>query len=190
MTDTVLKRRSALDGHWQAGTSGAVGPVGPGITLSLRTPLSMVQVDAWNTLSDIAGQALPTPVKAVEDATGRAILNTGPNRYLVVEPETDDLLATLETALGDTAALTGQGHARTVWRITGPNLRDLLAKGTTVDVDRMAPGDCIVTLLGHFSTILHCRTDDSADLYAARSYAVDVHHWLVESSLEFGLTLD
>ena len=189
MADTALKRRSALDGHWDTGRHGAVGSNRPGITLALRRPLAMVQVDAWSPLKAIESLAIPASTKATENAADQSVLNIGPNRYLVVEPENRDLHAALSGALGDTAALTDQGHARTVWRVSGAALRDLIAKGTTLDVEKLGAGDCTVTALGHFTVILHWREDGSVDIYAARSFAVDLHHWLVESSLEFGLEL-
>lgn len=189
-------RRSALEGHYAPGDFGAIRKDAPGIVLQERRALAIVHVDAWTdkaeacagAVAEACGVAPSLAACTAAEAGETAALWIGPNRWLITEPETRDLFATLKAGVGeDLAALTDQGHARVCWRITGPRLRDLLVKGSTVDFDRFGAGDCISTQMGHFAVTLHGRGEDSADLYAARSFAVDMQHWLYESSLEFGL---
>jgi methylglutamate dehydrogenase subunit D len=200
MPDTTPKvtRRSALDGHRHVGDFGTIKGGVPGIVIQERRALSIVHVDAWTDQVKACGKAIEKacgtapaaePVKAVEK-NDTAVLWVGPNRWLIVEPESRDLFATVSADVSvDLATLTDQSHSRVCWRITGPNMRDLLAKGSTIDFDRsqFVPGDCVGTLLSHFTTVLHCRGDDTVDIYAARSFAVDMDHWLHASSLEYGL---
>jgi sarcosine oxidase subunit gamma len=189
-------RRSALEGHYAPGDFGAIHDGLPGIILQERRGLAIVHIDAWAGKAEACAEAVAkacgvtpgmTPCTAAESGE-TAALWIGPNRWLVVEPETRDLFAALKGSVGeDLAALTDLGHSRVCWRITGPRLRDLLVKGSTIDFDRFGVADSINTQMGHFAVTLHGRGADTADLYAARSFAADMHHWLHESALEFGL---
>lgn len=198
MADATLTRRSALEGHNPAGRFGAVQNDAPGITLQERPALAIVQVDAWpdrleeaaSLLEKAIGTPTPGPVKADEGKYGTAVLSIAPGRWLVIEHESRDLMAVLKATIGDgTAVLVDQGHGRVCWRVSGPALRDFLVKGSTIDFDADAfgPGDCVGTALGHYTVIIHCRSADSVDIYGARSFAVDLNHWLREAAMEFGL---
>jgi heterotetrameric sarcosine oxidase gamma subunit len=195
-----VPRKSALDGHAPTGLFGAVKDGAPGIVISERRGLAIVHVDAWTDRRDdclaglkrLTGADVPGNVKATE-AGGTACLWVGPDRWLVTEPETRDLYAAARADLSeDVAAVTDQGHSRVCWRVTGPALRDLLAKGSSIDFDPgfFGPGDCVGTQLGHVTVTIHCREETSVDIYAARSFAVDLHHWLTASSMEFGLRVN
>lgn len=198
MADAILIRHSALEGLNSAGRFGAAKNNVPGITLQEQPALSIVQVDAWTDRLDQAragieraiGLLAPDPVRAAENSAGTKVLSIGPARWLVTEPEHRDLMAVLAAAIPkDDAVLVDQGHSRVCWRLSGPHLRDLLVKGSTLDFEPHAfrPGDCVGTALGHFTVTIHSRFEDSVDLYGARSYAVDLNHWLRESALEFGM---
>ena len=196
---TTLTRRSALEGHYSAGDFGAIKDGSPGITLQERRALAIVHVDAWDdkatecaaAVEAACGAAPASANSKASEANGTAVLWVGPNRWLVSEKETRDLHAAMtEKVTEELGTVTDQGHSRVCWRITGPRLRDLLVKGSTIDFDRMEAGDSINTLMSHFATTIHCRAEDSADLYVARSFAVDFQHFLHEASLEFGLRID
>ena len=198
MADATLTRRSALEGHNPAGRYGAIKGDAPGITVQEQPALAIVQVDAWADQIDTAmtkiekavGTEPVGPVKGAEGKHGTTVLSIGPGRWLVVEREDRDLMAVLAaTILDDTAILVDQGHGRVCWRVSGPNLRELLVKGSTIDFDEHAfgPGDCVGTALGHFTVTVYCRDETTVDIFGARSFAVDLNHWIHEASLEFGL---
>lgn len=201
MADTIpaIPRRSALEGHYAPGTFGAHQNA-PGVTLTERRGLAIVHVDAWadearacaKALKEACGVAPSAKQVMAAEADGTAVLWVGPNRWLVTEKERRDLFAALSAKIGpDMAALTDQGHSRVCWRLEGLAVRDLLAKGSTIDFGRaqFRPGACVGTLLGHFTVTLHCHGEDAVDIYAARSFAVDLHEWLVEASLDLGLRI-
>lgn len=190
-------RRSALEGHYQAGDFGWIVDEAPGIVLTERRALAIVHVDAWADTFGEVQHALradfditpPGPLRGVEVGQ-RAILSVGPHRWLIVEKETRDLFeAVCASVPPDWAAVTDQGHSRVCWRLEGPALRQVLAKGTTIDVDAFGDGDCVGTMLGPFTVTIHGRGITGADIFCARSFAPDLHHWLVESSLEYGLRI-
>jgi sarcosine oxidase subunit gamma len=190
-----LERRSALDGHYETGTFGAKGPGAPGVTLREQRPQAMAQVNGAPEESALAAHfasrsldRAPMPLTAFrgEDVT---MLWTGPGQWLAVSDtlEPPALVAMLEDMLAPGGATVSDlSHARMVLRVSGVNWRDLLAKGCPADVDAMAPGDCLLSLLGHFNVLVHCLAADSCDLYVFRSFGLSLWEWLTDAAEEFG----
>ncbi len=103
----------------------------------------------------------------------------------------DGLLAELEQRLSASdATVSDLSHARTVLRVSGPAWKDLLAKGCPADIDAMAPGDCVASLLSHFTVVIHCVAEDSADVYVFRSFGASLWEWLRRGAEEFGYTVE
>jgi methylglutamate dehydrogenase subunit D len=180
------ERRSALEGRYQRGRFGATGPGRPALVLSERRGLAMVQV---NGAPDGSG---PPVLGSVTDAD-TTLLWTGPGQWFAVCASLDagGLRARLEERLSSTdATVSNLSHARTVLRVSGAAWRDLLAKGCPADIDAMAPGDCVASLLSHFTVIIHCVAEDSADVYVFRSFGASLWEWLRGGAEEFGYTVE
>lgn len=190
-------RRSALSGVLIPGEYGATPFNGPGILVTERAPLSIVQIEA-------RGDSVSELIAATEGAVGIApsgepnvargtgaprILGTGTGRWLVIEPESRDLASHLRTALPDGAAVTDLGHARTALRLEGRDARALLAKGTAIDLHpSVFPADeSRMTGLFHASVLIDCRSPAPVyDIYVHRSYAVHLFEMLLDGALEYG----
>jgi sarcosine oxidase subunit gamma len=179
-------RRSALASFYREGRFGAASGE-PGVTLAERRPLAIVQIWAWDARGD--GLGLPLPGRSSE-ADGIAFLWIGPGRWLAVAPDEAgrDLAATLGGRFGTAASLTDLAHARVAVRLSGPRVRDLLAKGTGIDLHprAFAVGACAGTMVGHVAALLHAAAEDALDVYVARSYALDFWEWLTDAAAEFG----
>src|SRR5262249_25812195 len=80
----------------------------------------------------------------------------------------------------DTAAVVDLGHARSVLRFEGEGVRDLLAKGTSIDLRlaHFAPGACALTSLGKMSALLHVVEPTTIDVYLPRTYSRGFIDWL------------
>lgn len=196
----MAERLSALAAVYRPGSFGRLDSAGPGITIAERRPLAMVQIASRGDESAAVRAGIETalgiaPGAAVNRAALRgtmAILWTGPERWLVVAPEKDssDLEARLRAGLAVTrAAITDLGNGRTVLRVAGRRARDLLAKGSGIDLHGRAfpVGSCAQGLLGHVGALIHAvDAAPTFDLYIARSYAQTVWEWLGESAAEYG----
>jgi len=158
------------------------------VRITARGPLDIVQVAAFGDVAAIAARLsklfgltiTPTPNRAV--AAGElAVLWHGPGQWLIVHaPGPSPLADELARLCADDAAVVDLGHARTALRFEGDGVRDLLAKGTSIDLrpTRFAPGACALTALGKIGALLHALAPATIDVYVARSYAQALSEWL------------
>ena len=201
MVEAATTRRAALNEVYQTGDFGEVTNNNPGVTFAERRALSIVQVAAWDDQADAA-------VTAIEQAAGvrpsrdactatqsadTAALWVGPDRWLIVEKENRDLDATIRSAVSaEVAAITDQSHSRCVIRLTGSEARNVLRKGTTLDLDPayFKPGEARTTSLFHMNGLIHCLGEDSFDIYVARSFGQSFFEVITHAAAEYGYRID
>jgi len=191
----MAERHSALADALKPGVYGDAGAAGAGIEIRELKPLAVVQVAAFDpdraagAIGATLGAPAPSSRNGVATAGQATVLWTGPGRWLVIEPESRDLASMLaHDCPGDVAAITDLGHARTVLRVEGPKVRDLLAKLCTLDLDSAVfpPGSCAQTQFGHVGVLLYCRVQDGFDVFLPRSFAVSAWESMIDAALEFG----
>ena len=88
------------------------------------------------------------------------------------------------------AAIVDQSHGRTLLRVTGPRVRDALAKGLAIDLHprEFKTGYAALTAVAHIG--VHCWQTDGRPTYdfaVPRGFALSFWHWLEASAAEFGL---
>ncbi|MDA1308234.1 MAG: hypothetical protein O2985_01370 [Proteobacteria bacterium] len=195
-----LGRQSALSGMIRPGDHGAADYRGPGVTITERHPLSMVQIEArgpevavmLEASNAVLGLRPPqAPNTSVGDGHPR-ILWTGPNRWLVVEPESRDLDTVLQDALiPGGAAVVDLGHGRASLRLSGRSVRQILMKGAGLDwhVRAFTPGMCAQTTMFHLPALIDCRDESTFDIYVARGFAVSFLESVTQAAAEYGYRL-
>lgn len=119
----------------------------------------------------------------------------GPDQWLVICRKTDapDILKKLEEALeGIHGSVTDVSAGRAVFRLSGPSVLDVLAKGCPLDLHpRVArPGFVAGSVLAKITVHLHLRRADVVDLYLGRSFADYLWAWLEEAGMDCGLIID
>lgn len=142
---------------------------------------------------------LPTEpcTSAVKGEIG--VLWLGPDQWLLTCPAEDgaSLAGSLREALaGVHAAITDLTDGRVALRVAGPSARDVLAKGTPLDLHPRVfpPGSCAGTLLAKASVLIHFVDDDAErgpefDVYVARSFAHYLWTWLEDAGREYGVQI-
>jgi len=188
------QRRSALAAVYTVGPFGANGAT-PGVSIAERRNRSLVHVeyredDAESALAlaGALGFALPTAGHAADKGFTRVIW-AGPGRWLVTAPEAAHGVLAAELAEAVTnAAVNDVSSSRTVLRLAGPVVRDLLASGCPLDFDAgvFKPGMAATSVVEHLTVTLDCLNGDTFDVYVARGYAVSFWEWLLETAQEFG----
>lgn len=170
----------------------------PRVSLTERPPASKFDLrgDAGDVrftsaVRDTLGAPLPVTPNTSADGNGVTALWLGPDEWLLVSAREDlaPLLARVRQALGGLpAAAVDVSDASTVFRLSGPAARDVLAKGCSLDVHprAFAPGACAQTTLARVSVILHrVGAGSDFDVYAPRSVAEYLGAWLADAAREF-----
>jgi heterotetrameric sarcosine oxidase gamma subunit len=204
VADVSLIPRSGLEHLLQAGTHGQ-HPGEPGVILALRTDLALAYVLARNGKTDALqqrvrgrfGLSLPTTAQHAVDGNipsldSLSFIWAGPGRWLArTSVQTGAALeATLRSELSTVASVINQTDGRCVFRIGGPSVRDVLAKGLPIDLDArvFSPGDTALTLVGHVS--VHLWQVDPMPTYefaVPRSFAASFCEWLLAAAASHGL---
>ena len=175
----MLERRSALASahpfNWAALSLGEV------------RNFTLTQVAGFGPAfeADIAAVAGPLPQAndQAAEAQGRTVFRTGPLTFWFVGPENDDLAA----KLAGKAIVTPLSHSRTRISIEGRAARDVLRKGVPIDLHEsvFTPGKFAMTGLHHTPVLLHCTGESRFELYAMRTFALNLWEWLEDAGLEF-----
>lgn len=185
----------------------AAAPAGAGVILGERPHRCQINLrgNAGNpaftsAVRQVTGLGLPTRASTVETSGDLAALWLAPDEWLLVGPgdpatagREAALVGTLRVALaGLHAAVTDVSEARTVIAVAGPRARDLLAKGTPLDLHpRMfGPGSCAQTAMASANVILR-QLDDrpSYELHVLNSFADYLWTWLEAGAREYGVAV-
>jgi methylglutamate dehydrogenase subunit D len=194
----VAERHSAL--HGIPGTGSGKHP---GITVRLLRDFSLYQLSHWPDQRRTFAEALREAIGLSPDATpGRAtgngsrwLLSIGPDTHWLLAHEGEPLNEALrEQIAADIGTVGDLGHARVGLRLSGPEVRAVLAKGLPIDLHpRVFPaGSVAVSAIHGIDLVLHRHDEPSGafDLYVPRSYAGDFWHWLSDAAAEFGYQVD
>jgi methylglutamate dehydrogenase subunit D len=190
-----LTRRPALPLH--QGRYGADRPDGPGVVLALRHPVSIVGVVARKGKAQAASEAMERhfglacpPAGESRSSNAMALHWCGFEQWYAVADGFADgaLYEDLRDRLAGLASISDQSHGRVILHIEGPKARDLLAKGTGLDLHPRAfgPGRSAVTQTAHVGVHIAQVGPDAFELSLFRGFAESFWEWLGEMSEEFG----
>jgi sarcosine oxidase subunit gamma len=164
-----------------------------GTQLAIRGDAS--KGDFGTAVADVLGLELPVVPKSAHRKRGRTLMWLGPDEWLAITAAENDgkLAAALAEALADEHhAVADVSHSRTVIGLRGPNAREVLMKGTNVDLHPRAfgPDNCVQAHLARCHMLLHQLDDEPGyDIYVHRSFAIYAWHWLCDASREYGLAV-
>ena len=196
MVSFAQSERSALHGLALPGRYGHRGTTG--LLIEERIDLALASVVAKrgkrfalvNAVNTAFGVALPdAPRRATRGAVTFA--GTGPDQWIASAEgsEAAGFAAKVRARIGPFAAVSDQSDARLVLLLSGPCVRDVLAKGVPVDLHPKAfkPGDVATTLVAYIGVQIDML--DEAPTYqfsTPRSTAGSFWSWLTASAAEFG----
>ena len=152
----------------------------PGVEFRVRHPLSILTVIARKGKSRAVGDAL-------EDYDAHW---AGPDQYFVLAEGRGEgaLYRELKDVLGNAASVSDQSHGRVIIRISGDKARNVLAKGTPIDLhpDEFPLGKSALTQMAHVGVHLTRVGEDAYDLSMFRGFAESFWEWITEQAEEFG----
>jgi heterotetrameric sarcosine oxidase gamma subunit len=158
-----------------------------GITIAPRAVVAMLNVRGP---ADVVAAELKARYgldlsSAPNTATGlnMRVLWLGPDEWL--------LMGHAEKPADGRISVTDVSHGRAALRLRGPHVRDALAKGCALDLDRRVfpAGRCAQTAIGRISVILDHVQLDVFDVYCSRSFAGSFWYWITEACAEYRYTI-
>ncbi|MEI5681181.1 MULTISPECIES: sarcosine oxidase subunit gamma [unclassified Mesorhizobium] len=205
MADFVWTTRSPLQQAVIAGKHGAA-IVKAGIRLSEIRDFDLVQVfvrrGQWAATAKAAeayfGVAAPTGPKAVTGKKG-VLVWSGADQFMALSPRLGTIqpIDGLRGVFEGFASLSDQSDGRCLIRLSGPRVRDMLAKVNSLDLhDGVFPiGAAATTSIDHTAVNLW-READAADgspvfnVLVFSSFADSLWHTLVDSAAEYGIEVE
>lgn len=179
----------------------AASPAEAGVTLRERPFLGYINLRGdpddgafLEAVKGATGVDLPLePNTVIEDGRCTTIW-LGPDEWYLVTPAGGerDFLARLEEALaGRHCAVNDVTGNYTTIDLEGPDARDVLEKGCTLDLHprAFARGQCAQTLLAHAGILIRPGGDGSFELVVRRSFADYVFVWLEDAAAEHGMAV-
>lgn len=142
------------------------------------------------------GLQLPSTPNSFTTAGELACLWLGPNEWLILGPGggEHEIAGRLRSAFGDLhAAVADVSEARTAITIAGPRARELLAKGTSIDLHPrvFGPGRCVQTGFAGANIILRQTNETPAfEIFVLNSFAEHVWAWLDGACREFRIAIN
>jgi sarcosine oxidase subunit gamma len=196
MVSFAQQERSALHGLAAPGHHGRAGATG--LIVEEHTDLAFASVimkrgkraTLVSAVDTAFGVALPaSPRRATAGLVTFA--GTGRDQWMASAEgaEAVGFAAKLRARIGPFAVVADQSDARLVLRLSGPRVRDVLAKGVPVDLHPKAfkPGDVASTLVAYVGVQIDMLDDaPTYQLMTPRSTAGTLWSWLSASAAEFG----
>ena len=165
-----------------------------GAQLAIRGDAGNAEVVA--AVEEVLGLGLPIEPKTARRGRAATILWLGPDEWLAVLAAGSDsaLLERFDAAFDDVHhAVVDVSHSRCVIAIEGPNARDVLMKGTNIDLHprAFAPDSCVHAHLARCHMLLHRLDGENGfHVYVHRSFAVYAWSWLCDAAREYGVRID
>lgn len=202
MVETYLRRSALAHKGLPARARADAGTRNAGVLLAERPHRCQVNLRGdpevaifLAAVQGVIGLQLPLTPNTTVAAGDLKALWLGPNEWLIVGPDgrEKDLAAGLRAALaGGHAAVVDVSEARTVIAVSGANARDLMAKGTGLDLHPrvFGPGACAQAGMAKTSMILVLNDEaPTFELYVQGSFADYLWTWLEEAGQEYGIAV-
>ncbi len=136
---------------------------------------------------NLDGLRLPNPLKVKYNSSTR-ILWMGPDNWLVISDK-KNISDTFKNDFTDKDfAITDLSHSRTIIEIEGNLAREVIKKGSPLNINELGEGDCSNSVFHAITITLDFISDNPQVIrvLALRSFGESLHHSLTDACLEFG----
>ena len=169
----------------------------PGLVLQELTQFALASVIARKGQAAQAAESAqrafgvsPPVTPAIAAGNGLAFVWSGPDHWLALGPQSAEAVeARLEVVFGTHASVFDQSGSRVLLELRGPRVRDVLAKGVSIDLHPRAfrTGDVAVTTASHLAVHLWQVADEPVyRLLVVRTWFDSLWRWLAASAAEYG----
>ena len=136
---------------------------------------------------NLDGLRLSDPLKVKYNSSTR-ILWMGPDNWLVISDK-KNIFDTFKNDFTDKDfAITDLSHSRTIIEIEGNLAREVIKKGSPLNINELGEGDCSNSVFHAITITLDFISDNPQVIrvLALRSFGESLHHSLTDACLEFG----
>ena len=172
---------------------------GAQVQIDLLRPNSMVLVGAWPNSLELVTTKLKSVCGIQPDSTpGCGVISKEsiiacltPGRFLLLSEASDIFEKLNDLMMPNASTVLDLSHSRIGYRISGPAVSRVLAKGLAIDTDEsMFPALSVTqSTIDHVSVLIICIKPGVFDLYVPSSFAQSIAHWLTDASLEYGYSV-
>ena len=170
----------------------AFADLGGALRITVEPFVSMAVLRADPAAADlrVRGTTLPTVPGTWTPAGDGQLIWTGPDEWLLTSPGTapealeEELRTLLQPVGGSAADVSAQ---RIVLRLGGPRVRQVLAKGCSLDLHPgvFTVGQSAQTTLGQAGVVLLALGEDEFAVLVRSSFAGYLASWLLDAGLEY-----
>jgi sarcosine oxidase subunit gamma len=123
----------------------------------------------------------------LSEKRGLSLRANGPRQWYLVgeKPLPQGAFAELSSELPSGFSVVDQSHGRVRMLVEGPSARDVLAKGSGLNLSTLDIGDATTTLVGHIATHITRTAPDRFELMPLRGFAENLWCDLKEMAAEF-----
>ena len=136
---------------------------------------------------NLDGLRLPEPLKVKSNNSTR-ILWMGPDSWIVIS-DNKNIYDTFKNDFSDKDfAITDLSHSRTIIEMEGSLVREVIKKGSPLNINDLKEGDCSNSIF-HAITITLDFISDSPEvlrILCLRSFGESLYHSITDACLEFG----
>ncbi len=134
------------------------------------------------------GAGLPVELHRGVTSGDSHLIRITPRQYWWIAARGDSMLRLARELPAAAGTVTMLSAGRVRLRITGPQARDVLARGISLDLHPAVfqVGRGAQTGLHHTGVFLERVGDDSYEIYVQRTYAESIWEWLIDAALPFG----
>ena len=139
---------------------------------------------------NLDGLRLPDPLKVKHNSSTR-ILWMGPDNWLVVSDKKKIYHTFKKDFTDKDFAITDLSHSRTIIEIKGNNVREVIKKGSPLNINDLGELDCANSVFHAINITLDFISDNPqvVRVLALRSFGESLYHSLTDACLEFGYKL-
>ncbi len=198
----VMTPSSPFDSLLKSGVHTAASGA-TGISIGERRDVAQIQLIARKGKAEQAGRAFArflgrksvlAPLEGAE-RNGLLICATGPLEHWVFAQgrSPGEVKRELSGIVGASVSLFDQSAGRSVIRLSGAHVADVLAKGAPLDLqsESLPATGASHTAINHIpALVVRCANPACHDVSVPRSYAGSFIAWLCEAALEYGYVIE
>jgi len=132
--------------------------------------------------------AIPNKNSSVNSNRETRILWSGPKTWLVLSTKENAINIVKKNCNDADFAITDLSHSRAVIQIKGLQAREVLKKGSPINLNKFIVNECAGTVFHGINIVIDFISDkpDTFNILTLRSFGESFYHHITDSSLEFG----